>query len=592
MGLRGAGLGSSGIGASLHRLVTVIPWYPACLGLMALLPAWSGQALRAQAPSSHSAAEPSSLPRFTLCEIVAGRNDSLFRIPGPWMRAATIAPPESLAMLAYTAAASRSGITPLEGSTLASQRSQHVMGLYRRAELLDAARRTLESIRAAIPSDTTRARFDRIFRSRGAWVVDLHDAALAWAQSHGEQIEWASARRALTEAGWLAPGDSTDGAETVPRALYGLRVLAANDSAAFAAVQADLRRTDPTSAAAVALLLSGYSEGQRWYADAVGFFLTEPWAAEGATGRSIGDLVRDDWLRVQSLSPGSPTTTPEIQTRLFGYPQAVPHYSVPPALFHRLVSADNESAGQWLQQNGPAALLRALRWLPAGDTSLALLQFGRETLRLTTVPRQARESLNGFLEPRDVIAIDPGYSPLLALGAVVHEWQHLAFRRLQLDDFAASLPKRAMPVVGLPGIQPYVAEGFAEWSAERILGPLIARWPLLGLGEFEKRAGLALERADDEHPLGYALVRELAAVLKDPALTTRLLLRYADDPSRIDTEPALRIAWRRHRGARDYVFAAAMRRVLIPEVTFTIEDGFPDVIATRILVPPSGKGVR
>jgi hypothetical protein len=33
-------------------------------------------------------------------------------------------------------------------------------------------------------------------------------------------------------------------------------------------------------------------------------------------------------------------------------------------------------------------------------------------------------------------------------------------------------------------------------------------------------------------------------------------------------------------------------RVLIPEVTFTIEDGFPDVIASRILIPPAGRGQR
>jgi hypothetical protein len=260
-------------------------------------------------------------------------------------------------------------------------------------------------------------------------------------------------------------------------------------------------------------------------------------------------------------------------------------------LFDRLVSPDNDRAREWLRQQGPAALLQSLRRLPPGDTSLVLLQFGRETLRVTTVPRQARESLNGFLEPRDVIAIDPGYSPLLALGAVVHEWQHLAFRRLQLDDFATRLPEPAA-LVTLPGVQPYVAEGFAEWSAERILSPVVSRWPLLGLGELEKRAGLAREGARDEHVLGYALVGQLAAVLHDPAATTRLLLRYAEDPVRIDTEPALRAAWRRHRGARDYVFAAAMRRVLIPEVTFTVEDGFPDVIATRILVPPSPKAVR
>jgi hypothetical protein len=508
------------------------------------------------------------------------------------MQAATLAPPESLAILAYASAASRSGLTPLEGHALTSQRSQHVMGLYRRAELAASARRTLESIRAAIPADSTRARFDRIFRRGGAWVVDLHDAALAWARSRGVQVRWESARPALIAAGWLPPGDSTDGLETVPRALYGLRVLSENDSAAFAAVYADLGRADSSSAAAVTLLLRGYAEGQRWYAEAVGFFLSEPWAPCGETGCSIGDLIRNDWLRVRAPSSGSPTSTPQVQPQLFGYPQAVPHYGVPSGLFSRLVSADNELAGQWLQRHGPAALLQAIRWLPAGDTTLGLLQFGRETVRLTTVPRQARESLNGFLEPRDVIAIDPGYSPLLAIGAVVHEWQHLAFRRLQLEDFAATLPKQVLPIITLPGIQPYVAEGFAEWSAERILAPLTVRWPLLGLGELEKRAGLALESADDQHPLGYALVRELATVLKDPATTTRLLLRYAEDPSRIDGEPALRAAWRKHRGARDYVFAAGMRMVLMPEVTFTIEDGYPDVIATRILVPTIGKSVR
>jgi hypothetical protein len=555
---------------------------------VAVLAAWAG-GVAAQAPD-HNSAETSSLPRFTLREIIAGRNDSLFRIPGPWMRAATIAAPESLAMLAYAEAASRSGVIPLEGSTLATERSQHVTGLYRRNELVAAARRTLESIRATIPSDTTRARFDRIFRSRGAWIVDLHDAALAWAQSRQARIEWGSARQALTVAGWLAPGDSIEDSEAVPRSLYGLRVLAATDSAAFAGVQISLGRADPSSAAAVSLLLRGYAEGQRWYADAVGFFLAEPWALLGGRGRSISDLVQEEWMKVRPASPTPPALTPEIQTRLFGYPQAVPHYSVPPTLFDRLVRAENDLARQWLQRHGPVALLQSLHRLPPGDTSLALLQFGAETVRLTTVPRQARESLNGFLEPRDVIAIDPGYSPLLALGAVVHEWQHLAFRRLQLMDFAAGLPQRGVPFVTLPGVQPYVAEGFAEWSAERVLDPLIARWPLLGLGELEKRAGLAQENPRDEHPLGYALVRALAAVLKDPALTTQTLLRHAEDPSRIHADPALRTAWRKHRGARDYVFAAATRRLLIPEVTFTIEDGFPDVIATRILVPIPASG--
>jgi hypothetical protein len=588
MGLRGAGRGSSGIGVSLQKRVFCNPLYFCLLAFLSVAPA---QALPAQAPSPSSGGS-SGLPRFTLRQIIAGRNDSLFRIPGPWIRAATVIPPDSLALVAYIEAASRSGVTPLAGSTLAAQRSQHVMGLFHRAELVAAARHTLESIRSTIPTDLTRARFDRIFRIRGAWLTDLHDAALSWAQSRHGTISWESARRALTRAGWIPVGDTADATETVPRALYGLRVLAANDSTAFAAAQADLLRADSASAGEVMLLLNGYADGQRWYAEAVGFFLSEPWIPDGKSGRSIGEMVRDDWRTIRGADAESPIITPEIRTWLFGYPQAVPHYSVPPALFHRLVSADNVQARLWLQDQGPSALLQALRRLPTGDTSLVLLQFGRETVRLSTVSRYAHESLNGFLEPRDIIEIDPGYSPLLALGAVVHEWQHLTFRRIQLDTFAARLPQRAVRIVRLPDLQPYLAEGFAEWSAERILGPVVARWPLLGLGELEKRAGLARESARDEHALGYVLIKQLAAVLNDAAATTRMLLRHAEDPSGISAEPALRAGWRQYRAAPDYAFAAPMRRVLIPEVTFTLEDGFPDVVSTRILVPPGEQRKR
>jgi hypothetical protein len=34
------------------------------------------------------------------------------------------------------------------------------------------------------------------------------------------------------------------------------------------------------------------------------------------------------------------------------------------------------------------------------------------------------------------------------------------------------------------------------------------------------------------------------------------------------------------------------RRILIPEVTFTVEDGFPDLVVSRILVPATRTGVR
>jgi hypothetical protein len=559
---------------------------PALFILLTLPPATS---IRAQTPArSHPGG--SELPRFTLREIITGRNDSISRIPGPWLGAATAASAESLAVVAYRAAAARSGIAPLEGTALVSQRSQHVLGLYRRAELLSAARRTLEAIRNTIPFDTTRARFDFLFRPRGEWIVDLHDAALAWARERVPGITWATARTALSAVGWLPKSDTSDGLEAIPRALYGLAVLAANDTAAFKRVRSALERADARSAEAISVLLGGYGAGQRWFADAVAFFLTQPWAPAGSGGYSLGDYVREDWHRIHPSLADSAALSPEIRPRLFGYPQAVPYYGVPPALFGKLVKTHNETARQWLTQQGAAALLHVLRRLPVGDTSLTLLQAGSETVRLTTVPRQARESLNGFLEPHDAIAIDPGYSPLLALGALVHEWQHLLFRRLQLEAAAARLPRSPPTILELPGIQPHVAEGFAEWSAERILAPLVARWPLLGVGELEKRAAMARESADDQHSLGYALVVELARAVKDPGTTTGMLLRYANDPQLIMNEGAVRRAWIKHRRTPDYVFAAPAHRILIPEVTFTVEDGYPDIIETRILVPPGGKG--
>jgi hypothetical protein len=537
--------------------------------------------LGAQSVAAHPPANATELPRFTLREIITGSNDTLSRIPGPWLHAAGAAQPESLTLARYHKVARLSGVAPLEGNALRSERSQHMMGLYRRTELIQASRETLISIRAMIPGDSARLRFDRLFRPEGEWVVDLHDAALHWARRRAPGLQLASARPALVAVRWLDPKDSL-APESVPRALYGLSLLAVADTSALSAVSNEMWRADPASAAVVKQLLLGYRESQRWYTDAVGFFLTQPWVPGGAQGHSLADLVGSDWRRVAG-GDFHAHQPPEIQARLFGHPQAVPHYGVPGGLFRRLVVAENRMARTWLERYGEAGLLRTLRLLPAGDTSLVVLQAGTQSLRLTTLPRQSRESLNGFLEPRDVIAIEPGYSPILAIGTIVHEWQHLVFRRLQLDRFAAS--SQDSNFVELPGLEPYLAEGFAEWSSERILEPLHARWPLLALGELEKRAGLSSGTLEDQHSLGYALVTTLAAALQDPARTTHLLLSNAEQPGRIATQPALKKAWKSYARMPDRVVAVPARRILIPEVTFSVEDGFPDIISSRIVVP-------
>jgi hypothetical protein len=551
---------------------------PGSIGLVLAVGAVGTGPVPAQAPASASR----ELPRFTLRQIVMGRNDSVVRIPGSWFRAATTDLPPSQIMAAYRAAASRSGLQPLEKHTLAKDRSHHVMGLYRRAELVNASRRTLEEIRNEIPSPLTQARFDRIFRPQGDWIVDLHDAAFAWARLRIPGLHWETTRKALAATHWVDPDHRSAENEELVRALYGLAVLAATDSAAFVHARKNLSQVDTLSATAVVTLLQGYTEAQRWYVEALKFLLLEPWFPSG-TGRSVRDYVRADWQTF--LPDSSEVPPPEIETRWFGYPQAVPQYGVPSELFHQLIRAENPAAAEWVRRNGESRLLRALRWLPAGDTATTVLQAGSETLRLTTVSRQSRESLNGFLEAGDLVAIDPAFSPLLAIGAVVHEWQHLLFRRRQLEMFARNLAPRLRYIIELPGTDPYLAEGFAEWSTERLLAPITRRWALLGLGELEKRADMAGRGGDDQHASGYALVLALAKALGDPAATTRLLLRNAEHPSRIVSEPRLRQAWSRFRRDPDHVVRTPTSRLLIPEVSFTIEDGFPDVIMSRILVP-------
>jgi hypothetical protein len=167
----------------------------------------------------------------------------------------------------------------------------------------------------------------------------------------------------------------------------------------------------------------------------------------------------------------------------------------------------------------------------------------------------------------------------------VHEWQHLLFRRRQLEAFVAGLPGSRDSIIELPWLEPYVAEGFAEWSTERILAPVARRWPLVAVGELQKRAALTRAPHGDEHSVGYGLVRALAAIAGDTA-TTSLLLHHAARPSRLIRVPALRSAWRRFGATLDSVVAVPVQRVLVPEVTFTVEDGFPDVITSRVLLPP------
>jgi hypothetical protein len=360
----------------------------------------------------------------------------------------------------------------------------------------------------------------------------------------------------------------------VAHASYRLQALAGHDSAGLAGLREQMRRSSRPSAAAVDLLLRGYAAAAEWHQSAMQFLLTARWITGDEAPRSIADLMAASWRGLADS-----VEAPLIRARLFGYPQAIPRYGVPAALFDRVIAAENWAAEQWLERHGRTALLETVQLMDTDLGDNASIESGGETFRLTSVRRQSAEATNGFLEPRDAILVDPGYMPLLALGAVVHEWQHLAFERLRRDGLRVR-----DGVLVLPASDPFVAEGLAEWRTGELLAPLAEQFPLLALGEVEKRCRLSIANGTEQHVLGAALVRALVAAVPDSRRRMTLLLAGADDPQAIVQAPELRRAWARF-GGPDLVIPAPSRRMLIPETRFTLEDRFPDIVASRILVP-------
>jgi hypothetical protein len=146
-------------------------------------------------------------------------------------------------------------------------------------------------------------------------------------------------------------------------------------------------------------------------------------------------------------------------------------------------------------------------------------------------------------------------------------------------------------VVTLRGADPYVAEGVAEWRTDQLLRPLAERFPLLLAGEAEKRTRLAAD-ATEPHALGYLMVRALAAVVPDPAARVQRLLTAADDPASVTSGQPVPAAWSRYASSPDLAYGGSGRRALIPQTTFTVEDGFPDPVAVKVTVGGGKPGGR
>lgn len=529
---------------------------------------WSWSASRLADGSEFYAA----LPRFRASQLLIGRNAAEYRLPGAWARAVDEAPPDFAAIA--DARSRKAGLTPIPAESIGTAGLFTLLGLYRRAELTAAAIRALETVRAGLPAGRPQAEFDQLFRPRGRWLVDLHDAALERARLRLKSLELEDARPALQGAGQMG-SDALPAPDAVRYSLYRLSALRQRDSAAFSAVRERLGGSGQPAFQAVDALLDGYEEAAEWHERALGFLLTQPWVENAAGRTSISVLIARAWGRPEDRGL-------RIRTWYFGHPDGAPRVAVPPDEVHRLVAAENWTAEEWSSRHGPAGVLALLRTLDPGFGPRATLESADGPVRLTSVAREARTGASGFLEPVDEILVDAGFVPLLALGTVVHEWQHLLMERARYE-FPDGAPMQATAnAVLIRPSDPFLAEGLAEWMTERILAPVAEEIPLLAAGDAAKLAYLAAASPQDPHVYGLRMLEALETALGEPARVRELVVRHSTDPGAIAAEvPRWRSA-----NLPDRVLPARGQRRVVPETVFTVEDGVADVVETRIRVIP------
>jgi hypothetical protein len=527
--------------------------------------------LTAPVTAQVSDADLASLPRFRQLQIRIEPVDSGFSVPGRWI-AATSAMGENTEAIRtrYTELALRAGLVPLPSESLSTVGLFRAMGVFRREELLRTATETLQRIRGNLQNDTARVRFDFLFRPNGRWQVDIHDVALTRARRPFPTLTWESLRPALVIIG-LRGNDP--GVETIPLALYRLYIQSHNDSAGYQSTLDRLRQRDAPGATLVTAMVSSYREAAEWYVTAMRFLLEQRWIPSGTSFASPAEQVRAAW--------GQAAPIPEIRARPFGYPEGAVRIGTDSGLVRTLVIPVNAPAREWLKRNGWENLLAVTHRLVVEWSELARLKVGTAIFRLSSVREYAAESFSGFLEPRDIILLDPSYQPLFALGTLVHEWQHILSERSRQGDPNGGAYRIGGDQAVFAPLNPFLAEGFAEWLTEVILESTAADFPLVSLGETEKRLSLA---QNDPHHLGYLLARSLARTLGSSAATRQLLIRAGANPALVLRDPKVRSAWSTYRG-RDQTMTRRAEAVLLPMVTFTIEDDEPDLVQSQIIAP-------
>ena len=154
-----------------------------------------------------------------------------------------------------------------------------------------------------------------------------------------------------------------------------------------------------------------------------------------------------------------------------------------------------------------------------------------------SVKQRAGESTSGFLEEQEAIAVEPSYIPVLALGAVLHEWGHLLAEGWRFDQAVRAAADSGE--IAAAGREPLAGGGHRRGvDRPRAWPRSCARLPLVGLAEAEKRVRLSGNELDP-HVTGYLVAR---AAIDAAAATGNLRTGDASGTSSRPASP--RRSWR------------------------------------------------
>jgi hypothetical protein len=499
-------------------------------------------------------------PRVTARQLVMGSALTTARIPGAWLAAMP-----TLAELEREGRdlASLAGLTPARLDDRIARSRRLALGLD------ESARARARALLARIASSPAGGpEFRRIFSAGSGWKLDLHDVALAEALHYLSGFRLDQAAEGLRQLGDVpANADSA----VIRESAWRLWCRTGADSAGVFAGVDSLARRDPGAAAAVRALLAGYDDAAQWWRVALRWLLLQRWLETPAGLRSPQQLMASFWS-TDSLE------LPEIVPTRFGDAAAMP---VPAADYigPYLFRPRNGVAGEWLAGEGMREAFRS--WLPIrwGESPLTVVIGGHaETVVSPWAQAQARPA--AFFGERDAIRIDPGITPIVAVAVFLHEWHHLvaARRRLQGPHPVALVDDGTQ--LRLRELDPWLAEGFAEWATEETLRPVRSTVPLLLFTQAEKRLAGSTRDSTDPHLLGYRLVRAAAKQAPVPALRDRLVAMLHDATllartlrfSGASTTPPLTLS-------------RPPNASVIPEVTFTWDDGLAFDMSRRLVIP-------